>query len=241
MITVFIYEDDEYYQERYSRMLEAIALEQQMYLSITVFDSADKLIEVLKAMTHCPTVIYLGVEVKSMNGLELGNRLREQGVNSEIIFISNATEYVFDTFEIGPSNFLIKDRLTCDGFKTEFLNAVEKYRPNREQIFAYQIKGTTYAQRMSKIVSIEIKKRIIILNINDGQTIEFYGTMYELDQQIRNTVLVRVHRSYIVNITYIDSYDKTTITLKDGTEIPIGKYYMTVLENEYIAYVGSHR
>lgn len=60
-----------------------------------------------------------------------------------------------------------------------------------------------------------------------------FSLSLNLSQFIRKnkvTVLLRVHRSYLVNVQHIDSFDQSYVYL-GSTQIPIGEKYRHALKN----------
>ncbi len=55
------------------------------------------------------------------------------------------------------------------------------------------------------------------------QVIEYYGKISDLEIQLDGDSFVRCHKSYIVNLEYLRSYDAKSIELIDGTILPISK------------------
>lgn len=53
-------------------------------------------------------VLFLDIDMKDINGIELSKHLRENHTQSLIIFISNREEYVFKSFSVSPFRFVRK-------------------------------------------------------------------------------------------------------------------------------------
>lgn len=55
-------------------------------------------------------IIFLDIEFKSLNGLQVGRKIRNQLHNElvQIVYISAIANYAMDLFQIRPMNFLIK-------------------------------------------------------------------------------------------------------------------------------------
>ena len=53
-------------------------------------------------------IIILDVDMPSPNGIETAKRLREEGCEAVIVFVTALREYVFDAFDVGAFHYLVK-------------------------------------------------------------------------------------------------------------------------------------
>ena len=53
-------------------------------------------------------IIFLDVDMPSPNGIETAKRLREEGCEAVIVFVTALREYVFDAFDVGAFHYLVK-------------------------------------------------------------------------------------------------------------------------------------
>ena|GEM_PF-925053 len=53
-------------------------------------------------------IVLLDIEMPGINGMQTAIELREQGKDSQIIFVTSHSSYVFDAFNVDASNFLVK-------------------------------------------------------------------------------------------------------------------------------------
>lgn len=76
---------------------------------IEVFYSGEELIRFIES-DHSFDLLFLDIELKSIDGIEVGRIIREEMGNEEmqIIYISGQQNYAMDLFENRPLQFLIK-------------------------------------------------------------------------------------------------------------------------------------
>lgn len=53
---------------------------------------------------------------------------------------------------------------------------------------------------------------------------DFYGSITNLESVLKDQPFLRIHRSFIVNTNYIESFNTTNVTI-DGHDFPIGRKY----------------
>ena len=70
--------------------------------------------------------------------------------------------------------------------------------------------------------------------MNDKERIEYYGKMSDLEK-IAGDDFFRVHRAFLINLSYVKSYDaKTVIIMGDSIPVARGKYRELV--KAYLSY-----
>ncbi len=57
-----------------------------------------------------------------------------------------------------------------------------------------------------------------LLSIHGSTNIEYYGKLQELSE-IAGADFFRTHRAYLVHFKYVEKYDATCVTMKNGTAL----------------------
>ena len=90
------------------------------------------------------------------------------------------------------------------------------------KFFAYKVRQTTYKVQVNDIVCLESYRRKMILHFADGRKEEFYGRVKDICQSsLMDNGFIHVHKSYIVNFNYIGTLKFPTLTLTNGTVLPV--------------------
>ena len=73
----------------------------------------------------------------------------------------------------------------------------------------------------------EVMGRTLLFHRKDGEALDSIGRLDDLCEQLKDyEQFVRCHRSYLINMDYVQNISSKTITMTDGIQIPIphGKY-----------------
>jgi DNA-binding LytR/AlgR family response regulator len=183
-------------------------------------------------------LIFLDVEMPGASGFDLLDSLT---YSPRIILTTSKTEYAFDAFQYHVDDYLKKPFT----YK-RFLEAIQKIRqPAPEPAVLQQSMNTlTQAPPMSAQAAdtdfhfiksedklIKLKKddilflesmRDYVKFVTPGKSYITYSTLKNMEEKLIGPTFLKVHRSYIVNITKIDDIRGNTIYLL-GNQIPIGK------------------
>lgn len=192
-----------------------------------------------------PDVIFLDVQMRGMNGLETAAILRTVVPNTLLVFATAYDEYAVKAFELGAVDYLLKP------FEQERIHGtverIKNYRPE-EWLVAVEHMDTALSKNKISIKKLPLEQngKIIMVNYKDliyaytqrgivnvvttGGTFGYSGTLAEMELRLAHTNVVRVHKSYIVNmdkITEVVPWFKGTYWLKvegdSSAEIPVSK------------------
>lgn len=95
---------------------------------------------------------------------------------------------------------------------------------------------------LDKLEYCEVSGRTLLFHLEDGRVLESSGSMDELCGQLllyRN--FLKPHRSYLVNMEYIQSISHRFLTMADQTEIPIPHGKCSEIKNAYLEYAFQRK
>lgn len=183
---------------------------------------------------HDIDLIFLDIETPDM---DISNFINSFDHQANIIIVSPDDKDALKAFEFNIVDYLLKP-VTF----SRFCKAVDKairYFANKEvsnsdanEIFIK--KGSALVKlKIKDIIYIEALENYITLNTkNEKFTIHF--TMKAIEYQLPSGTFIRVHRSFIVNISLIKTIKENSLDLIIGNElrdIPIGQSYRDTLLN----------
>lgn len=180
-------------------------------------------------------LIILDIEMPEMNGFDFIGSL---DFPPNIIIVSSAEEYAIKACDFNVVDYLLKP-VTYGRFckaidKTlRYFSRKDATSTGDEEIFIK--KGSSLVKlKLRDIIYIEALENYVTLNTNDDKfTIHF--TMKAIENQLPSGVFIRVHRSYIINKTNIQSIKENALDLKVGGDlksIPVGKSFRDSLLND---------
>ena len=172
-------------------------------------------------------LVFLDIEMPEMSGIDFLNTLQDP---PQIIIISSKEKYALEAFNYDVTDYLLKPISYGRFFK-----AVDKAYKRFNQSMMSTKGDEIFIKKNSSLVRLKYKdilwvealENYVIFNTyNAKYTIHF--TMKAIEKKLQANKFIRVHRSYIVNISSINIIEDNTIVIKieDGVKtIPIGKSY----------------
>lgn len=204
--------------EKNIRELIGNKVEKQYPETEIVFFSSGE--ELLLSDVHID-ILFLDIQMSGRDGMETARELRQRNNDVIIIFVTAVEEYVFQAFDVGAFNYIVKpidDAKFADVLHraVEGLGSQKKDAKEQEEKYVMINNcGVHTKVILDEIVYAEVfNRKVVIHKMNDE--IEYYGKMSDLEA-LAGESFFRPHRAYLINFKYVEKYDATTIYLEKGT------------------------
>ncbi|MCM1237153.1 MAG: LytTR family DNA-binding domain-containing protein [Ruminococcus flavefaciens] len=181
-------------------------------------------------------IIFLDIKMPKISGMELAREMREQGRQSLIIFITSAKEYVFEAFDVEAFQYLLKP-IQNDRLKIVLEKAIKRMQIDTNTDFLIISENRqTKKVFLKDIFYIESVGRIAKIHCNDG-TLETYEQIGVLEDKLSDKSFFRCHKCFLVNLNYVDAFNKTDICLENGEKIMLAKRRYDEFQKVILAYM----
>ncbi|MDR6462031.1 LytTR family DNA-binding domain-containing protein [Chryseobacterium sediminis] len=200
--------------------------------NLTVIDEFSNAINAYNYLQSNPVdLIFLDIEMPEMTGIELTKTL--SGKDTIIIFTTSKKEYALEAFELNIADYLLKPIMPA-----RFLQAVSKAQTilesrkenvevTRDEFLFVRDSNVTrrlklddifYAEAMGDYVKFYTKEKMFAI----------HGKMKTAEERLPKDHFIRVHRSYIVSVSKIDTLQDGGIMI-NGKFIPVADAYRKAL------------
>ncbi len=173
-----------------------------------------------------PDILLLDIRMPEISGMDVAKILRDRDWRKILIFITGEEDQVFNSFDLQAFHFLVKP-VADEKLKEVLDNAckeLERYGDisGKQDMYIEIQSGTAHIRiNLSQLLYAEVYDRKTILHMKDD-SIEYYGQLSALEELVGRD-FYRIHRSYLVNMKYVERYDRTSITTLGGDNIPIAR------------------
>ncbi len=180
-----------------------------------------------------PDLLFLDIQMPGLTGMEILPRLNELPV----IITSAYDQYAIDSFSLNVTDYLLKP-YTLERLKmaVEKGKKVIRLQQLEQSSLAHQISlrsdGKNEVLRQEEILYLEAVKDYVRVVTADGQKRLVLETLGSVERLLANDIFQRVHRSFVVNRQRIADTSAHTLTLTDGTEIPVGRKYRDTIRTK---------
>lgn len=202
---------------------------------ITVAGTASNYSDAISFLIANPVdILFLDIQLAGDDGLSGIDIIKTLALPPAVIITSNFEQYAVDSYTLGKtSDYLLKpydfDR---------FLIAVNRALASDSQIIA-PLKGKTAFFKMGRKYQRFNLDEILYME-SYGIYLKVYTTLnkkpYVINESLigalehlDNNIFMRVHKSYIINVLKIDSFDANYIFI-EGFPVPLGVSYKSKLD-----------
>lgn len=148
-------------------------------------------------------IIFLDVQFKNNNGIDIALKLRNLSKNFILIFVSTFIEYAPSGYKVNAFRYILKEQL--DLLLDEALSeALYKLGLTRSS-FSIKFIGDEYSSAVFTDTVTYIESRLHEVHfhfIDRTDTKYVYATLNSIEEQLGNHSFLRIHQSYLVNLQY---------------------------------------
>lgn len=176
---------------------------------------------------------FLDIDLKTVDGIALAEKLREKGKCQCIIFISSHSYLVHSSLIVHPYFFIRKSEYESDLsilFDLLLRSVKEKY------FVPIKSNGMTKVVNLNSIVYVHVDNGFLKIHTLD-EILETDVLLKKFVEETNKHGIVRVHQSYAINVTYVLSYTSKEITLAGNNIIPLGRAYKQSFIDLYAEYL----
>ena len=213
---IVICDDEIEYIQDVERHINQYCFEHGLTVEVFKYNNGKELISQNLAFD----IAFLDIEMKEMDGLELGKRLQKINPDIVLIYITAYEHYLDEALDLGIIRFFSKP-IDSQRFYKGFEKAINKV-DNTEIVFHLKDeKNGTASIRAIDIVFVEIKgRKTKIVDKNDN---EYFtrDNIKDWKTKLTKSYFISPHNSFIVNTNYITYFQKDYIILNGKYNIPI--------------------
>ncbi len=190
--------------------------------------------------TFNPDIVFLDIDMPDGTGFDVLKNISEY--NFKVIFITAHEEYAVKAIKYSALDYILKPvnavelvnainkalkkiKSEIEQLKIEtLLSNLELFGKSRKRKLVLSTSDNTYIVDTDDIVRCKSDNNYTTFYLNNGNRILMSKTLKEYENLLSPDNFIRIHRSHLINVNYIDRIGKRNsgfLYMKDGTEIPV--------------------
>ena len=181
-------------------------------------------------------ILFLDVLMPGENGIDAATEIRNYDRNVKIIFLTSSAEFAVQSYTVNAFYYQLKPICTESFF--HLMDAVLS-QCEKEQASSLILHCKTGITRIkpAQLEYCEVIHRTLFIHLTSGKVLECIGSLDELGKQlIPFGSFLRPHRSYLVNLEYIQNLSYRAITMSCLAEIPLPRGKYNEIKNAFLEY-----
>lgn len=217
-----------------AELLESYARKTPGLRLVGVYGSA---VEAMKELRGNPVdLLFLDIQMPELSGLEFASILPKE---TKVIFTTAFDRYAIDGYKVNATGYLLKP-ISYDNFLLSVNRVAESLNESeRQKAMAHD--GFIYVKSEYKLVKVSFSDILYVEGVKDY--VKIYSrdgrkpvmslmNMKKIEDYLPKSCFMRVHRSYIVNMSAVEMVDRGRIVMGDAY-IPVSESYKEQVQ-EYI-------
>jgi DNA-binding LytR/AlgR family response regulator len=181
-------------------------------------------------------LLFVDINMPDLSGMDFVKSLKNP---PRIVFITAYSEYALEGFKVDAIDYLLKPISYADflksankvksWFETNHQHSGEE-KSNKEFLF---IKSDYKLLKINfdDIKYIEGMSEYIKIHLSDAKPVMTLLSMKAVEEKLPSDRFMRVHRSYIVNLTKISVIERNRIIFDEKVYIPVSDQYKSKFQN----------
>lgn len=166
----------------------------------------------------------LDIYMEPVSGIDVAHQIRQTDQSAEIIFITTSPDFALEGFEVHAIGYLLKP-LTQKALTALLNHHSYRFASSARYITIRHDRNDLKIAHKS-IIYAEVFGKQTIFHTFDG-SYHTWTSLDEADRMLNGEPFLRCHRSYLVNMEYIERIAGSDFILEDGTRIPFPAHDMT--------------
>lgn len=237
-VNVAICDDEEYFFKELEKFVSVYANEEGCELVIDTYQNPERLVEEIASGEKEYQLIFLDVEMPEMSGVEVAKKLRKEGFQDVICFVTGFEGYALDAFSVEAIGYICKPAKYAE-VKKVIQKALIQIYYNRDAEEAKKRYLEVCTQRdvtlvdTQKIVYLEKRRNQCVIHMEAGEVV-CYETLKHLFAKLNQQKFCYCHQGFIVNFDKIKEVKKEIICFGEGREVPVSRRYQSELKERHM-------
>ncbi|MEG0453097.1 MAG: LytTR family DNA-binding domain-containing protein [Coprobacillus sp.] len=180
-------------------------------------------------------IVFLDIEMESINGIEVARQLKFKNPNLLIFFITSHMQYVQDSYTVKAFQYLSKPLEDKEFFMKELTRAIREFK-NGQATFEFNLgNGPEYIQT-SNIIYLSTSYKNFKLQTVDGSHFGNLKSVISSRECLLQFNFFKIHRSTTINLAHVTKFDREFVTMSNDEILPISREKTKEFRKAFLKY-----
>lgn len=236
MLQIAVCDDNINELSNMAQLLDLYRTSKHLSCEYAVFSNGFELISALEKGKRFD-IYCLDIIMPGFTGIEAARAIRGFDKTSPILFLTSSPEFALESYSVKAINYVLKPISKEKLFFTldEVLEQIEIEKEEATVI----VKSNEGIQkiRISNLVFAEVIGRNVFYHLRSGKVIECSEAFSSVcDHLLNYGCFIKPHRSYLVNMQYVDTIKNYQLILQTLSSIPVAQGKAKEIKQQYLNY-----
>lgn len=238
MLKIAICDDDVRELSRISDLLSRYKAEKKVVFKHDAFSNAGELLDAMKRQAY--DVLLLDVLMPEISGLDAAHKIREFDPAVKIVFLTSSAEFAVESYAVAAHYYLLKPGTADELFPILDRIFLEQYKT--AEALSIMLPSGLMRLPLGQVEFLEVYGKKLMFHMDDGNIKEIRGSINEYENRLLyKDSFIKVHRSYIINMEYIQSLNARELTTLAGKTVPVSRLLHNRVKEAYMQFLFAEK
>lgn len=239
MLYIALCDDEKYFLSQEKKIIIEYMKKKAYPCRIDTYDSGMAFIDSGKDIAY--DILFLDVSMEKIDGMELAKRIRQYDDRVYIVFVTAFIDYSLEGYKVDAIRYILKDSETLERSMYECLNTImERMGRVGQKMELEFLEGKRYI-RPDDVLYVESNLHKLTFHVRGQSENKYtmYGKLDEIEIKFQKYHFCRVHKSYLVNLKYVQNMERYEATLVNGEKVCVSQPRYKDAREKFICYQGE--
>lgn len=240
MLKIALCDDESLFLKRERSVLASFLEQEGIEFKIDKYMSGEALFDSPNGVSEYD-IVYLDVCMDVANGIEIAQRIRKLNEKIFIVFVSAYISYSVEGYVVDAIRYILKDSDSFEDNIIESLKYMLLCKHKEEQTYRFNFMEGSIDIALNNILYVESSLHKVLFHTTGIPSKEYsmYGKLDEIDKVLNERGFCRIHKSFLVNLRFIEKIERYQLSLSDGKMLSIAKTRFPDVREAYLMYRGE--
>ncbi|MCQ4936392.1 LytR/AlgR family response regulator transcription factor [Anaerotignum propionicum] len=179
----------------------------------------------------------LDILMPGFTGIDVAKEIRTFDKTAPILFLTSSPEFALESYSVKAINYILKP-ISKEKLFFTFDELLEQFKEEKDED-AVIVKSNDGIQKIliSNLTFVEVIGRNVLYHLRSGKVIECMKPFSPVcDNLLKYGCFMKPHRSYLVNMKYVDTIENHQITLQTLSTVPVAQGKAKEMKQQYLNY-----
>jgi len=179
----------------------------------------------------------LDIMMPGFTGIDAAKEIRTFDKTAPILFFTSSPEFALESYSVKAINYVLKP-ISKEKLFFTFDEILEQIKEEKDEDMII-IKSNEGIQKILifNLTFIEVIGRNVLYHLRSGKVVECTEPFSSVcDSLLKYGCFIKPHRSYLVNMQYVDTIENHQITLQTLSAVPVAQGKAKEIKQQYLNY-----
>ena len=234
MLKIAVCDDSRELLEKVEEIVLEYETMQKVPITVHTCTNADELLCSMKKTDF--DLLILDIIMPGFTGMQAAHEIRKFNEEIKIIFLTSSREFAIESYAVDAYYYLLKP-ISRETLFPLLDKVIAQINSRQESCVIYSPMGIVRLP-FEKIECLEIYNKHLVFHLSDGSRKETRGSLSDYESLfLSRKEFLKIHRSYLLNMDYIQSMEAGEITTYSGKRFPVSRLLVKNIKAQYMNYM----